>query len=81
MPKITQRRFAGDLDLREMAALARAFPIDHLHVVDLPYRLCSWALDDPENVGLWVDDNGQLVAWAVLQAPWWTVDLACSPAV
>jgi len=32
-----------------MAALAQAFPDSHLHATDLPYRLSSWAMDDPEN--------------------------------
>jgi ribosomal protein S18 acetylase RimI-like enzyme len=45
-----------------------------LHVMDLPYRLSSWALDDPANAGLWFDDGGRLAAWAVMQLPFWTVD-------
>jgi methyltransferase (TIGR00027 family) len=73
-----ERALAGESDLQAMMALARAAPDDHLHVVDLPYRLASWALDDAENVGLWLDD-GQLLAWAVVQAPWWTVDYAIHP--
>jgi hypothetical protein len=48
-------------------------------VADLPYRLCSWAFDYPENVGLWVDAQGQLLAWAVMQTPFWTIDYACHP--
>ncbi len=32
-----------------MLELVLAFPQDNQHVCDLPYRLCSWALD--ENVG------------------------------
>ena len=47
-----------------MAALAQAFPAENLHVVDLPYRLSSWALDDPDNVGLWLNEHGELRAWA-----------------
>ena len=62
-----------------MSALARAFPAAHLHVIDLPYRFSSWALDDPENAGLWLDDAGQLRAWAVMQTPFWTVDYVCHP--
>jgi len=49
--------------------------------VDLPYRLASWALDDPQNVGLWVDGGGRLVAWAVLQFPFSAVDIVVRPAV
>jgi ribosomal protein S18 acetylase RimI-like enzyme len=60
--------------------LVRAFPAEHTHVADLPYRLSSWAFDYPENVGLWVDAEGKLAAWAVLQPPFWTIDCACHPA-
>ncbi len=77
--KLSRRDFSGEADLLAMMALARAFPADNLHVADLPYRLSSWALDDPGNVGLWVGASGQLLAWAVLQTPFWTVDYAYHP--
>jgi hypothetical protein len=64
-----------------MADLAASCAADHLHVTDLPYRLSSWALDEPENASLWFDENQQLVAWAVLQTPFWTVDIVCHPAL
>jgi len=54
-------------------------PAEHLHTTDLPYRLCSWALDSPENVGVWGDEQGMLCAWAVLQTPFWTLDCAWHP--
>lgn len=62
-----------------MSALARQFPQDNLHVVDLPYRFSSWAFDDPENVALWFDENQRLIAWAVMQSPFWTIDYVCHP--
>lgn len=77
--KITQRPFSGDSDKQAMMALVRAFPDDHLHVGDLPYRFSSWAFDDPENVGLWVNAEGQVVGWAVMQTPCWTIDYAYHP--
>jgi mycothiol synthase len=64
-----------------MSALANQFPAENLHVTDLPYRLSSWGLDDPDNVGLWFDETGQLVAWAVLQTPFWEIDYCCHPKV
>ncbi len=60
-----------------MSALAHQCPENNLHVIDLPYRLSSWAFDDPENIGLWFDENQQLVAWATLQTPFWTIDYVC----
>lgn len=76
---ITQRAFVGQQDKYRMSALAHQCFENNLHVIDLPYRLSSWALDDPENVGLWFDDDQRLVAWAVLQAPFWTIDYVCHP--
>src|SRR5436853_7892166 len=76
---IRMRPYAGPIDLRRMAGLVRAFPAGHHHVVDLPYRLSSWAFDYPQNVGLWEDGAGNLLAWAVLQSPFWTLDYAFHP--
>lgn len=64
-----------------MLDLVLAFPQDNQHVTDLPYRLCSWALDEPGNVGLWVDAGGSLLGWVVMQTPFWTIDYAVHPAV
>jgi ribosomal protein S18 acetylase RimI-like enzyme len=64
-----------------MSALACRFPAGSLSVFDLPYRLSSWALDDPDNACLWFDEDRQLVAWAVLQSPFRAVDYAFHPAV
>ena len=77
--KIISRPFSGDADKRTMAALSRQFPADNLRLTDLPYRFSSWACDDPENVRLWFDADGQLLAWAALQTPWWTIDFAIHP--
>jgi mycothiol synthase len=71
--------YSGQHDQREMAALVRQHSREHLHAIDLPYRLASWAFDDPDNCKLWRDSSGELVAWAVLQSPFWTVDIACRP--
>lgn len=60
--------FLHEQDKQLMIDLACQFQADHLHVVDLPYRLSSWALDDVENIRLWFDGES-LVAWAVLQSP------------
>ena len=77
--KTSQRRFSGDPDMQAMLELAHTFPTDNLHVVDLPYRLSSWALNDRENIALWVDAHEQLVAWAIMQTPFWTIDYTYCP--
>lgn len=75
---ITPRPFFHEQDKQLMIDLAGQFQENHLHVVDLPYRLSSWALDDVENVRLWFDGEN-LVAWAVLQSPFWAMDYVCHP--
>lgn len=77
---LVPRPFRGPRDWAPMAAVVHARPADHLHVVDLPYRLCSWALDDPENCALWEGAGGQVLAWAALQSPFWSIDYALHPA-
>lgn len=71
--------FDDAADRGQMAALVQAHPAGHTHVVDLPYRLCSWAFDNPGNVALWRDKGGRLLAWAVLQPPFWTIDYGLHP--
>ncbi len=76
---IIQRSFSTVQDKYLMSALARQCSENNLHVIDLPYRLSSWAFDNPENICLWFDENQQLVAWAVLQTPFWTIDYVYLP--
>lgn len=74
-----KRGLLKESDLQRMASLARQFSKDNLHVIDLPYRFSSWALEDPENVRLWFDRQDELAAWAVLQSPFWSVDIFVHP--
>lgn len=78
MPTHT-RPYAGVADQQRMAELVREYPEGNLHVADLPYRLSSWAFDHPENIGLWEDQSGRLIAWVVLQAPFWAIDYVLHP--
>lgn len=71
---VIQRAYQGDQDRHLMIALAHTDPAANLHISDLPYRFSSWAFDDLSNVALWVDEADQLVAWAVLQTPFWAID-------
>ena len=71
---ITLRNYCTEQDKLAMIALARSLRQESLHVTDLPYRLSSWALDDPANVALWEDERNRLLAWAVMQTPFWSVD-------
>ena len=73
------RAYRGHDDRARMLALATLAAGETVHVVDLPYRLASWAFDCPETTALWERD-GELLAWAALQAPFWTLDYALHPA-
>jgi len=77
--KLTARKLYNDNDMRAMEALACSCRASHLHVTDLPYRLSSWALDDPENVRLWVDGQNQMFGWMVMQVSFYTLDFVCRP--
>ncbi|HWQ16106.1 MAG TPA: N-acetyltransferase [Roseiflexaceae bacterium] len=77
---ITMRPCAGEADLRQVAELARSFPDEQLHVADLPYRLASWALESERNARLWCDSAGALLAFAIIQMPWQTLDYFVHPA-
>lgn len=78
---IYERTSSGEADKLAMARLAGISLYSNLHVVDLPYRLSSWALDDPTNTRLWVDAQGRLLAWAVMQTPFWALDYVLHPEV
>jgi mycothiol synthase len=75
---VTLRSLKNEQEKMQMLSLAKQYAEENLHVGDLLYRLGSWALDDPANVALWFDQD-ELVAWAVLQTPWWTIDYVCAP--
>jgi hypothetical protein len=75
------RSYRNHEDKYAMTALAKEFAAEQLHVIDLPYRLSSWSLDEPENIRLWFDENERLVGWAVLQTPFWTIDYVCHPSL
>jgi hypothetical protein len=77
--EIRQRAFSDENDFRAMEALARVTRTGNLHGTDLPYRFSSWPQDDPENIRLWSDGNGRLVAWEMLEIAHEALDLACLP--
>lgn len=66
-------------DQQDMLKLAQALKGEHFHITDLPYRFSSWAFDEPDNISLWRDEQGYLLAWAMMQTPFWTVDITCRP--
>lgn len=74
-----QVAYSGSRDPARMLALARDSSANNMHVADWPYRFASWAFDQPDNAALWVDDAGELIAWATLQTPFWAIDYVMRP--
>jgi mycothiol synthase len=77
--QLIQRAYAGVHDQPRMMALVHTYPQENFHIVDLPYRFRSWAFDNLGNIALWEDEQGELLAWAVLQTPFWAIDYAYHP--
>lgn len=73
------RPYSSQADQQAMAELVDRVASQSVHVVDLPYRFCSWAFDVPENTGLWYTTDGRLAGWATLQTPFWALDYAYEP--
>lgn len=76
---IKHRTYQHEIDKQLMRELVYAFPENNLHSIDLPYRFSSWSFDHPENTRLWFNEKNELVAWAVLQTPFWFIDYAFNP--
>ena len=55
-----------------------AHPSGFSHLLDLPYRLSSWSLDNPDNVHIW-EINGQIQAVGIIQMPWVALDYTYDP--
>ena len=77
--EVHQSAFASQSDFRAMEALACATRQNNLHVTDLPYRFSSFAPGDSDNIQLWKDGAGHLLAWAALEIPHDSLDFVCLP--
>lgn len=44
------------------------------YIADWPYRFAFWASVSPANTQVWLDANGRVLGWVVLQTPFWTID-------
>ena len=62
-----------------METLACQTRPSNLHVTDLPYRFSSASPQNCNNIRLWCDENGRLLAWAMLEIPHDSLDWVCLP--
>jgi mycothiol synthase len=63
----TTRQYQNWHDLQAIADMAYGTGPNFLHVMDLPYRLASWTLDKPQNFQFWHNAEGKLMAVAIMQ--------------
>ncbi len=75
------RSLEGEADSAQIAELVYAHPGQYTHETDLPYRLSSWSVQNPANGRLWQDEDGRLLAFAIMQEPFLTLDYFMHPKV
>src|SRR5690348_12998581 len=73
------RPLVDETDRARIMALVRARAGETLHVADLPYRLASPSAHTDEDARVWEDGRGDLVAFAVVQLAWGTLDYFIRP--
>ena len=66
-------------DLQAIADMAYSTGPHFLHAIDLPYRLASWTLDKPKNFRFWHDADDKLMAVAIVQEAFLTLEYIIHP--
>jgi len=76
---VRMRPPAGGADLKRITELVLAHPAEALHLADLPYRLSSPSAFSADDTRLWESSTGRLLAYAIIQQPWGTLDYFIRP--
>ncbi|HEU5440827.1 MAG TPA: GNAT family N-acetyltransferase [Ktedonobacterales bacterium] len=76
---VRMRPVAGGADLKHITEMVYAHPTEALHLADLPYRLSSPSAFSADDTRIWEDASGRLLAYAVVQQPWGTLDYFIRP--
>lgn len=79
MTTFTRRAFRGEADMLRILDLVRAMPLSCPHVVDLPWRLSSPAINEGRDATCWEDADGQVVGFAAWQQYWAALDFFILP--
>jgi len=66
-------------DYRQVLDFVYQYSADLPHVIDQPYRLTSYSLEDPRNFAAWTDEAGELMAFGLMQEPFAEFDYAVRP--
>jgi mycothiol synthase len=76
---ITQHAYRGEADLPRLLDLIRSMPLTCRHVIDLPWRLSSPAIQEGRDAAFWEDGSGQVVGFAAWQQYWAALDFFIAP--
>lgn len=76
---ITRHPFRGETDVPRILDLVRGMPFACRHVIDLPWRLSSPAINEGHDAVFWEDASGQVVGFAAWQYYWAALDIFILP--
>lgn len=76
---ITRHPFRGEADMIRVLDLLHAMPSHRHHILDLPWRLTSPAIQEGRDAAFWVDEQSRVVGLAAWQYYWATLDLFLLP--
>jgi len=76
---ITRHPLCREADLPRIFELVRALPLTCRHVIDLPWRLSSLAIDEGRDAAFWEHASGQIVGFAAWMQAWASLDLFILP--
>jgi ribosomal protein S18 acetylase RimI-like enzyme len=76
---ITRHPLRREADLPRIFELVRALPLTCRHVIDLPWRLSSLAIDEGRDAAFWENASGQIVGFAAWAQAWVSLDVFILP--
>ena len=76
---VTRRAFRGEADMPRILDLVRSMPLSCPHVVDLPWRLSSPAINEGRDATYWENAEGRVAGFAAWQQYWAALDFFILP--
>lgn len=76
---ITMRPWRDETDVLLMVDLLREMPPASRHLIDIPWRLSSPALQNGRDACVWEDESGKLAGFAAWQKYWSVLDFFVRP--
>jgi ribosomal protein S18 acetylase RimI-like enzyme len=76
---ITRHPYRGEADMLRLLDLVRSMPLACRHVIDLPWRLSSPAINEGRDAAFWENADGQVVGFAAWQYYWAALDYFIAP--